>query len=130
MKKTGIFLVALVFAGVLQAQTEIIDTSMIRRIRQEGLERSQVMDIAFQLTDVSGNRLTNSPGYLRAAQYAMKEMNAWGLQAVTLDPWGEFGNANTLLQIIAGIPKNLDIRNKRSTNRNTLGDYCERFCWT
>ncbi|MFN5359120.1 MAG: M28 family metallopeptidase [Bacteroidota bacterium] len=91
MKRTGIFLLSLVFAGVLHAQTEIIDTSMIRRIRQEGLERSQVMDIAFQLTDVSGNRLTNSPGYLRAAQYAMKEMNAWGLQAVTLDPWGEFG---------------------------------------
>jgi hypothetical protein len=85
MKRTGIFLLSLVFAGVLHAQTEIIDTSMIRRIRQEGLERSQVMDIAFQLTDVSGNRLTNSPGYLRAAQYAMKEMNAWGLQAVTLD---------------------------------------------
>jgi hypothetical protein len=91
MKKSVFTLFAVIVSLTIQAQTEILDTAMIRRIRQEGLERSQVMDIAFQLTDVSGNRLTNSPGYMRAAQYAMQQMNSWGLQSVQLDPWGEFG---------------------------------------
>ena len=61
MKKilTPILLV-LITTAVL-AQTEKIDLSVIQQIRKEGLENSQVMDIAFQLTDVSGNRLTNYP---------------------------------------------------------------------
>ena len=91
MKKSGFTLLTIIFSLATQAQTEVLDTAIIRRIRQEGLERSQVMDIAFQLSDVSGNRLTNSPGYMRAAQYAMQQMNSWGLQSVQLDPWGEFG---------------------------------------
>ncbi|MCA6490354.1 MAG: peptidase M28, partial [Chitinophagaceae bacterium] len=82
MKKSGFTLLTIIFSLATQAQTEVLDTAMIRRIRQEGLERSQVMDIAFQLTDVSGNRLTNSPGYMRAAQYAIQQMNSWGLQSV------------------------------------------------
>jgi len=91
MKKSVFTLFSIVFYLAAQAQTDLPDTAIIRRIRLEGLERSQVMDIAFQLTDVSGNRLTNSPGYMRAAQYAIQQMNSWGLQSVQLDPWGEFG---------------------------------------
>jgi carboxypeptidase Q len=44
---------------------------VINRIRKEGLENSKVMDIVFNLTDMSGPRLANSPGYARAANYAI-----------------------------------------------------------
>lgn len=91
IKKYVFALGALMITLFVQAQTEVLDTTMIRRIREEGLERSQVMDIAFRLTDGSGNRLTNSPGFMRAAQYAIQQMSSWGLQSVQLDPWGEFG---------------------------------------
>jgi carboxypeptidase Q len=80
---------ALPFAAV--AQTEKIDAAMMEKIRQEGLQNSQVMDIAWNLTDKSGNRLTNSPGFVRAANYAKDALAGWGLQNSTLDPWGEFG---------------------------------------
>ncbi|MFM7358204.1 MAG: M28 family metallopeptidase [Sediminibacterium sp.] len=91
MKKSLLVMTGLILSLQLLAQTEVMDTAILRRIRQEGMERSQVMDIAFHLTEGSGNRLTNSPGYLRAAEYAMQQMNSWGLQSVQLDPWGEFG---------------------------------------
>src|SRR6188472_612338 len=39
------------------------------KIKSES-KHSQVMDIAFQLTDVSGSRLTVSPGFTRAANWA------------------------------------------------------------
>ncbi|MCW3088882.1 MAG: peptidase, partial [Sediminibacterium sp.] len=52
---------------------------------------SKVMDIAFNLTDKSGNRLTSSPGFMRAANYARETLAGWGLQNVAIDPWGEFG---------------------------------------
>ncbi len=61
------------------------------KIRKEGLENSKVMDIAFHLTDVSGPRLTNSPGYFRAANWAKAELTKMGLVNATLEPWGDFG---------------------------------------
>lgn len=81
--------VCLPFAGM--TQTEKIDAAMMQRIRKEGLENSKVMDIAFNLTDKSGNRLTASPGFMRAANYAKESLTAWGLANVMIDPWGEFG---------------------------------------
>ncbi|NCI50811.1 M20/M25/M40 family metallo-hydrolase [Sediminibacterium roseum] len=76
------------FAG--QAQ-EKVDAAMMQKIRQEGLENSKVMEIAFNLTDKSGNRLTASPGFMRAANYAKKTLEGWGVKNATIDPWGEFG---------------------------------------
>ncbi|HVZ26949.1 MAG TPA: hypothetical protein VG842_12875, partial [Sediminibacterium sp.] len=64
---------------------------MMQKIRQEGLEHSQVMEIAYHLTDASGPRLTNSPGFMRAANYAKTTLADWGLVNSHLDPWGEFG---------------------------------------
>jgi carboxypeptidase Q len=77
-------------AGIM-AQNEKVDNAAIQKIRQEGLEHSQVMDIAFHLTDASGNRLTASPGFNRAANYAKQQLTQWGLTDAALDPWGDFG---------------------------------------
>jgi hypothetical protein len=73
------------------AQEEMVDTAMISRIRNEEFNHSQVAVIAHQLTDVSGARLTNSPGYMRAARWAASEMQKWGLANSKLERWGEFG---------------------------------------
>lgn len=73
------------------AQQENIDQQMVQKIRKEGLEHSKVMEIAFNLTDMSGNRLTNSPGFTRAANYAINSLGQWGITNGVLDPWGEFG---------------------------------------
>lgn len=49
------------------------------------------MDIAFNLTEISGPRVTNSAGFMRAANYAKDQLTQWGLVNARLDPWGEFG---------------------------------------
>ena len=54
-----------------------LDPATIQKIRTEGLEKSQVMDIAFNITEVSGPRVTNSPGFMRAANYAMNQFTQW-----------------------------------------------------
>lgn len=53
------------------------------------MNHSQVMDILSYLTDVNGPRLTNSPGYRKAADYAKKALEAWGLKNVHFDEWDE-----------------------------------------
>jgi hypothetical protein len=91
-KHAGLLVVGLLFLTVCsQAQEEKLDLSTIRKIREEGLQHSQVMDIAFHLTDASGNRLTASPGFYRAANWAKQQLADWGLVNSRLDPWGEFG---------------------------------------
>ncbi len=81
------------FPLMVIAQDENIDTAAMRKIRTEGLEHSQVMDIIFNLTDASGPRLTGSPGFFRAANYAKQTLAGWGLKNAMLDPWGGFGKS-------------------------------------
>ncbi len=90
MKKLTASLLLFFVAFSISAQ-ETLDMDMISKIRKEGLENSHVMDIAFHLTDVSGNRLTSSPGFFRAANWARDEMKSWGLANSALEPWGDFG---------------------------------------
>jgi carboxypeptidase Q len=73
------------------AQNDVPDASIIKRLRAEEDANSKVMDIAFHLTDVSGPRLTASPGFLTAANWARTTLAGWGLTNAMLEPWGEFG---------------------------------------
>jgi hypothetical protein len=73
------------------AQTETPDPEAIEKIKREGFENSRVMDFAFQLTDVSGPRLTASPGFMRAANWTKNELAEMGLKNTMLEPWGDFG---------------------------------------
>ncbi|HXJ97951.1 MAG TPA: M20/M25/M40 family metallo-hydrolase [Gelidibacter sp.] len=67
------------------------EASIIQQIKKEGIENSQVMDIAFHLTEISGPRLMNSPGYYRAMDYSINQLKDWGLENVKKDEWGNFG---------------------------------------
>ncbi|MFC7669989.1 hypothetical protein ACFQT0_23440 [Hymenobacter humi] len=50
--------------------TEKLDAAALAKIRDEGMNRSKVMETAFYLTDVSGPRLANSDGLKRANEWA------------------------------------------------------------
>lgn len=75
------------------AQQETVDTAAFNRIRKAELSSSQIPQIAHYLTDVSGARLTNSPGYARAANWAVATMKKWGLANAATERWGTFGKA-------------------------------------
>ena len=53
---------------------------MLSRIRKEAMERSQIMKTMHMFTDVYGPRLTGSPNHKAAAEWAVKQMTAWGLR--------------------------------------------------
>ncbi len=89
--KKGILLPLLLIGCQLFAQTEKLDTTLIAKIKEEGLNHSQVMEIAFNLTDASGPRLMESPGYFRAANWAKSKLSSWGLDNANLEAWGKWG---------------------------------------
>src|SRR5258707_9641474 len=79
-----------------QRMQEKIDTAIVSQIKDEGMNRSQVMDILSYLSDVYGPRLTGSPGFKRAADWARMKLESWGLQNSHLEAWGPFGRGWSL----------------------------------
>ena len=78
----------------LLAQTAA-DKDLLERIRKEEATNSQIMRTMHMLADVYGPRLTGSPNHKHAAEWAVKQMTAWGLQNAHLEPW-DFGHPGWL----------------------------------
>src|SRR3954463_4097287 len=89
MKPTPRFAFALlVLASAARAQQpEIIDSTMNAKFRAEGLDRSKIMWIEHNLTDVYGPRPIGSPNHVAAANWAVKTMNSWGMKNAHLEPF-------------------------------------------
>lgn len=81
----------LLLAAASVAAQEPVDLDVVGRIREEGFQRSQVMELAWQMTDVLGPRLTGSPGMRRAQQWARQRMEELGLVNTIVEPFGEHG---------------------------------------
>src|SRR5437868_13708865 len=96
MRRTIIFFFCFYLSGQLLFAQDEADKDMMVKIRNEGLNHSQVMTIAHYLTDVAGPRLTNSPGYITASNWAVNKLRSWGLTNTYLDPWGKFGSGWSL----------------------------------
>ena len=99
-------LMAITFAPLSAQQAERVDLDAIYKIKEEGFSRSRVMEIMSWLTDVYGPRLTNSPGFRKAGEWAVKEMTTWGLANVKLQPFGPFGRgwSNDKFSMMATTP--------------------------
>ncbi|MDQ2655849.1 MAG: M20/M25/M40 family metallo-hydrolase, partial [Bacteroidota bacterium] len=68
------------------------DSAIVSGLRKAGNDHLQVMSILSALTDVNGPRLTNSRGYVTAAEYAKRVLESWGVLNVHFDYWEkEFG---------------------------------------
>jgi carboxypeptidase Q len=93
MKKRAIVATVLAASVVLPlaARDERIDYDAIYRIKDEGLQRSQVMEITSWLTDIHGPRLTGSPNIRAAGRWTEQKLKEWGLANVALEPCGPFG---------------------------------------
>ena len=70
------------------------------RIRTEGFQHSQVMEIASQITDRVGPRLTGSPGIRAAQARALADLKSWGVTG-QLEEWGGFGRGWELTGLTA-----------------------------
>lgn len=90
----GIAIAAMINGAPAQAQ-ERIDTAMNSRIRDEALNRSHVVELFDHLTNVIGPRLTGTPAYKQAADWASAQLKTYGMSGVHLESW-PFGRGWTL----------------------------------
>jgi carboxypeptidase Q len=69
------------------------DLAVVHRIKEEAFRHGQVMDHLFWLTDANGPRLTGSPGWKSAGDWAVKTLAGWGASQPHLESWGKFGRS-------------------------------------
>jgi len=98
--------------GTLLAQTPAAQQSQgpardpndpIEKIKDEGMNRSQVMQTLGYLSDVIGPRLTASPNMKRANEWTRDQLTKWGLQNAHLEAWGPFGRGWSLKRFSAQV---------------------------
>jgi hypothetical protein len=100
MKPAKIFAVlcvlslALVVATRAAQSPEKVNLDALAKIKAEASRQSQLMEVARNITTVSGPRITNSPNVRAAGEYARKKLVEWKLDDVHLETWN-FGNGWT-----------------------------------
>ncbi|MFC1492780.1 M20/M25/M40 family metallo-hydrolase [candidate division KSB1 bacterium] len=85
-----LFMSVALFCSPIIAQ-EKSDLDVIAKIREEGFQRSQVMDIVSYMTDVHGNRLVGSRGIKEAQKWAKVKMEEFGLENTIIEPIMDHG---------------------------------------
>ncbi len=97
----GTLILLIIFQAAAQ---EKVDLQVAQRIRREGLESgSKVMEYLSWLSDVYGPRLSESPQYRKAGEWAVKTLTELGLVNAQLEPWGTFGRGWELRKFYAAM---------------------------
>jgi carboxypeptidase Q len=100
MKRSTILLAVLLTAALAAQTGETVDAAAIAKIRDEGLNRSRVMETMFWLTDRYGPRLTGSTEFEEAGDWAVKQLQDWGVVNVRKERF-QFGRGWSLAKFHA-----------------------------
>src|SRR5581483_8979611 len=65
----------------------------VHNIKTEAFDNSKVMDHLSYLSDMYGPRLTGSPEFQQAADWAMSRLKEYGIANVHAEKWGPFGRS-------------------------------------
>src|SRR5690349_23859190 len=84
MRRLALF--SILIPAVVGAQ-ESFDRAMVAKIRDEGMNRSRAWAMVDTLATVIGPRLTASPAYLRAANWARDHFTGWGIRDAHFETW-------------------------------------------
>jgi hypothetical protein len=96
IKMRAIALLLLIVISPLSAFSQSgMDADINAKIRKEGMDNSKIMHTLHFFTDIYGPRMTGSPNHKNAAEWAVKEMTAWGFENAHLEPW-DFGHPGWL----------------------------------
>jgi len=109
-RRTSLIFAVSLFVPFLVLAQERVDLNVIHKIKEAELgggrgfggggggaaqggpaRGSQVMNIMYNLTDRYGPRLTNSPQFRAAGEWAVGQLKEWGLSNVHLEKWATTG---------------------------------------
>ncbi|MFZ0426667.1 MAG: hypothetical protein WAO20_01025, partial [Acidobacteriota bacterium] len=91
MKRTILLIFTLlIFAPAVAVMGES-HLTVLSALRNEEARSPELDRLLIHLTDVNGPRVTGSPGFRKAAEWARETLTGWGMENSRLEDWGEFG---------------------------------------
>ena len=94
---------ALLLALTISAQSPApLDPATIGRVRDEATTRSKVYEHVWWLSEVYGPRVTGTPAFAQASDWAMTQFRDWGLANVHQERWA-FGQGWTIQRFSASM---------------------------
>jgi len=93
MKMSPGFVLAVALLAVSHPVAAQVDLKVVSRIKDQAFNHSRVMDYMHYLADENGPRLAGSPGYKRAAQWAVDRLQQEGVASARLESFGEIGRS-------------------------------------
>jgi carboxypeptidase Q len=93
MKRTLTAAAAIVVLSLNTALAQ--DAATLSRIRDEGMNRSRVVEMFNHLTNVIGPRLTGSPAFKQSIDWSVATLNQYGMSKVHTESW-PYGRGWTL----------------------------------
>ena len=86
-----VFKVLFILALAIQINAQESSEEVIDIIKEQGIDKSEVIEFAALMTDVYGPRLTGSPMLDKATKWAQDALIDMGMSNVHLHEWGPFG---------------------------------------
>jgi carboxypeptidase Q len=96
MKYISMFFFLSIFALLPLFAQEQIDTAAVMKIKDEGINHSQVMEIESWIADICGPRLNWSPEFREAADWASAKLKEIGAEKVHYENFGPAAKGWTL----------------------------------
>jgi hypothetical protein len=82
----------LVLAAPLNVFPQVDQYKDFQLIREQAFSKSELREMAVELTDGIGPRLSGSLGFLNSVEWAKDRLQTMGIENARVEPWGEFGN--------------------------------------
>lgn len=82
----------LVLAAPLNVFPQVDQYKDFQLIREQAFSKSELREMAVELTDGIGPRLSGSLGFSNSVEWAKVRLQTMGIENARVEPWGEFGN--------------------------------------
>ncbi len=89
--------------GIAQSAIENVDTAAQSKIKEVAFGKSRVMDLLEWIADINGPRLSWSPEFRQAAQWAAATLKDWGAANVHFEGFSPVGRGWTLKKFYADV---------------------------
>jgi len=82
----------LVVFAPLQSISQVDQYADFQLIRDQAFSKSELREMAIELTDGIGPRLSGTQGFLNSVVWAKNRLQFMGVENARVETWGEFGN--------------------------------------
>ncbi len=90
--KIKLLVIAFLFSSAFNLFAQNDKYKDFQLIRDQAFSKSELRELAIELTDGIGPRLSGTQAFINSVNWAKDRLVSMGIETARVEPWGEFGN--------------------------------------